>query len=408
MGTCGINVKGLTLIELIIAIAITAFFAGITVIMLKTSFEAYFLGQEETSFVKVLDETLEEIVGGGIESNGIKDSLEIIDVTPASITFVPLWIDDTHMTTSKHEYSELVTKTPFILNRPFKPGASLPIAEIHTPDGWEIIPVTFVFGLHKDSNKPDDKIYLKNPVRSGTKIRFVYQVDAANFPDCAITIGWRGDRITRAYKGVVETIPKYDIPGVTLSDLNFQYFDNTNTEVEPRQKFIPNITAIKVNLKVQAGSQQKDGFAFINLRNTRTAGSGLIIQKGTRLKIPNSKNIRVFTLGNIIGIKRGGTIELEARPEKGTVWNISVELDYYNNAPVLRKYYVRYPTGKTVYSEVVNLTLDLPLNFMNLGATGRYDYDYDEDTDNIVNLEGDVELVVTRMDASGAALFIRP
>ena len=65
-------------------------------------------------------------------------------------------------------------------------------------------------------------------------------------------------------------------------------------------------------------------------------------------------------------------------------------------------------TGKTVYSEVVNLTLDLPLNFMNLGATGRYDYDYDEDTDNIVNLEGDVELVVTRMDASGAALFIRP
>jgi hypothetical protein len=36
-----------------------------------------------------------------------------------------------------------------------------------------------------------------------------------------------------------------------------------------------------------------------------------------------------------------------------------------------------------------------------------YDYDYDEDTDNIVLCEGEVELKVTKMDISGAALFIR-
>jgi len=62
----------------------------------------------------------------------------------------------------------------------------------------------------------------------------------------------------------------------------------------------------------------------------------------------------------------------------------------------------------SVYSKTVNLSLALPLNFMNLDTTGRYDYDYDKNTTNVVNVEGDVELVVTKMEVNGAALFIRP
>ena len=45
---------------------------------------------------------------------------------------------------------------------------------------------------------------------------------------------------------------------------------------------------------------------------------------------------------------------------------------------------------------------------MTLGANGRYDYDFDEDVNNVVDLAGEVEIEVTRMDVSGAALFIKP
>ena len=85
-----------------------------------------------------------------------------------------------------------------------------------------------------------------------------------------------------------------------------------------------------------------------------------------------------------------------------------IELGYDDKTPILKRYSVQYPAGRTVYAETINLTTDLPLNFMNLGGNGRYDYDFEKETNNVANLEGNVELVVTKMDADGAALFIRP
>jgi len=304
LGPHRVNNIGLTLIELLIALGITAIFAGIIVSMLKTSFESYSFGQAELFFVKALDESLEEITGSSIDTQGIKDALEILNVTPTSITFVPLWTDDGHITTSRHEHSKLVTKAYFRLNRPFKAGAPLPVAEILTPRGWRSIPATLVPGTHKNPSKPDDKIFLHYPVNAGRKIRFIYQSDASKFGDTAITLAWKDNSITRTYKGKTELIPKYNIPGIKFSDLLFQYFDNTNSEVQPKSELIPNITAIKVSLKVISSGQERDGSNYINLRNTRVAGTGLIIQKGTRLKISDSSHIRVFSISNITGVKK--------------------------------------------------------------------------------------------------------
>lgn len=416
------RISGLTLIELLIAIGIATFLTGVVVMMLKTSFEAHSFSQQDTLLQKALDDCLDEITGGGLESYGIKDSLEILNITPTSITYVPLWIDDSHILKSEHQHPELISKAPFTLNRPFKAGAALPIAEVSTAydprrktHNWKVVPITFLLGPHKDPLKPDDQVFLNEPVEAGRKIRFIFQPDATHFPDCAMTVRWRGNKITRVYKGKQEIIPKYNIPGVTLTDFRLLYFDNTNTEVEPRPKLTPNITAVKFDLKAslnvnprQEERITKNGFTFVNIRNTRTAGTGLIIRQGTRIKIPDSKHIRVFSLTNVVGIKDGGQIELEARPKRGTIWKIRIELGFDDNTPILKRYFVEYPPGRAVYTETINLTTDLPLNFMNLGATGRYDYDFDKDTSNAVNLEGDVELVVTKMDANGGALFIRP
>lgn len=417
------RIKGLTLVELLIAISIATILTGVVALMLKTCFDAYTFGQQEVLLEKALDDCLDEVAGSGFENYGVKDSIEILNVTPTSITFMPLWVDDSHILKPEHEHPEFFAKIPFILNSPFKPGATFPIAEVSLSyesrgtknELWKAIPVTFMLGQRKTSIKPYDYIFLNEPVEAGSKIRFIFHPDATNFPDCAMTIKWSGDRITRTYKGKTEAIPEYKLPGVVLTSFNFQYFDNTNTEVEPRPELIPNITAVKVSFKVSLGTKAKhetratkNGFAFINLRNTRTGGRGLIIRQGTRIKIPDSKRIRVFSLANVVGIKEGGTIELEARPKKGNIWKMRIELGFDDKTPILKRYSIEYPSGITVYAETINLTLDLPLNFMNLGATGRYDYDFDKDGNNVVNLEGDIELLVTKMDADGAALFVRP
>lgn len=405
--------KGLTLIELIVTIGIATILTGVVVFMLTTSFDTYSFGQQDALLDKALDDCLEEIAGGGLESYGIKDALEILKISPTSITFVPLWIDDSHNVLT------LKPNEPITLNRPVKPASSIPIAEIAggwsgygaKEQLWRGIPITFIPGVHRDPLKPDDLVFLNTAV-DADKIRFLFHPETTNFPECAMTIKWDGTKITRTYKGKTEVIPRYNISGVKLSDLRLQYFDNTNTQLKPTPELIPNISAVRLNLEVVTSDKtnqrlSRKGFVFINVRNTRTAGRGLLIQKGMRIKIPDSKNIRAFSLANVSGIKDRGVIELEARPKKGTVWRVRILLGFEDNTCLLKRYSIEYPPGRTVYFETVNLTCDLPLNFLNLGG-GRYDYDFDKNASNLVNLEGEVELVVTKMDASGANLFVRP
>lgn len=408
-----IGVRGLTLVELLVVISITAILASVTIFMLSTSLDAYFFAQEQISLDKALDDCLGEISGGGFEAYGIKDGLEILQVSPEGITFVPFWIDATHLSKPEHANPRLFNTIPFILNRPFQPGAALPICEaVSLPDQTvSLVPITFILGERDEPGKTTDQALLNAPVAAASRVQFIYQPDAGHFSDCAMSIKWEAGKIIRRYNGRAETIPKYNIPAVTLSGLKFQYFDNTNTEVQPLAENIPDITAVRVtvgaNFAQGKSKKERSASAFINLRNTRTAGVGLIIRKGTKVKIPDSRHIRIFSLGNIAGMKRPGLIELEARPKRGTVWKAVVALAFDKDKPVIKKYSIEYPPGMPRYSETVNLGADQPLNFMNLG-NGRFDYDFDKDTSNTVNLEGDVELVVTKMEASGAALFIRP
>ncbi len=411
--------NGLTLIELLVAIGIATILAGVVVFMLKSSLDAYSFGQEEALLQKALDECLEEISSGGFATYGIKDSLEVLSAGSTFITFVPLWVDDSHIPRPEHQHSELVRKNPFILNRPFKPGAALPIGEVRLLDkkAYRPVSITFILSPRKEPQKSDDEVIFNHPIPAGSKIRFVYQPEPTYFPDVAMTIKWgpTQNRILRLYNNISWVIPKYNIPGILLKDLEFKYFDNTNTEILPERpggaipfELLPAITAVRLSLKAQTKAKTKEGFTFVNIRNTRTAGVGIIIRGNTRFKIPDSKGIRTFSLANIMGLKGGGVIEIEARPKKGTTWRIRLNLGFENDQHVIERYSIDYPPGRTVYSERINLTTDLPLNFLTLGRNGRYDYDWDKDVSNVVELKGDVELVVTRMDCAGAALFIRP
>jgi len=411
---------GLTLIELLIAVSISTILAGVVIFMLNTSFDSYIFSQREILLDKTLDNCLDEISTGGFDNFGLKDALEILEVSEDSITFVPPWIDKKGAVKPEHSHPDLAAKTPFILDRPVKRGSFTPIAEVTSPDGddrqaWSQIPVAFSISGESNIAEAADRVFLEGPLDPGSRIRFIYQPDATFFPECAMKICWEGNNIVRRYNDIESVIPKNNTGSSRISGLEFRYFDNTNTEVIPEPEFIPNITAVKVSLEAGLKPESKKGpviaktgFAYINIRNSRVAGKGLIIQKGTRIRIPDSRNIRVFSVADVTGIKKDGTIQFVARPEQGSSWKIKIDLGFDDDTPILKKYTVEYPKGVVVYSETINLTTDIPLNLLNLGGNGLYDYDYDESGDNFVDLKGEVELEVTEMDAGGAVIYIRP
>ena len=213
---------------------------------------------------------------------------------------------------------------------------------------------------------------------------------------------------------MTQSIPERLPKGVKISQCHFQYFNNMNQGLSPLKENIPNISAVKVSVTASMKhpqekdiQTQKTGTAFIHIRNTRSSGSGLLIAEGTRIRIPDSVHIRVFSLANIRALQAGDRIVLEAKPETGRVWRVQVTLGYDHDLPVITKYTVEYPPGHIVLSENVNLTTDIPLNFLSLGPDGRYDYDFDKGKENVVFLRGLVDLEVIKMEPRGAALIVR-
>lgn len=397
--------KGLTLVEILVAIGISAVLVGVTAAVLKTGFDTYSFVQQEMLLQKALDETLDDASGEGFQGYGIKDGLEILDITAESIVFVPMWVEE-----------QLVQSDEFFLSRKLRPGSTIPIAEIldisfgRRKGDWRQIPITFIPGQSNDPLKFDDRVISNVPLSPGGKIRFTFQPDPSRCPECTAFIGWEKDRIIYKYKGKSSVIPRFPVSGVVLSDFNLKYFDNTNTEVEPSKDNIPNVTGVQIGLSASKDKVSKRGFIFVNLRNTRTSGTGLLIHQGTKIKIAGSDKTRMFSITNISGIKEAGRIELEARPRKGAVWKAIIELgfDTDGRTPLVKRYSIEYPAGNRVFSQSVDLTADQPLNFMNLTSSSSFGSSAVKDAKKTVKVTGDVDLVVTRMDAKGAMLFIRP
>lgn len=405
--------KGLTLIELLITIAVSTILIGVVLLTLKTVLDIYHYVYDEIFLQKVLDETLQVVSDGNFESYGIKDSFEILRAARDSITFVPLWVDEAYSVNKE------ANKQKFFFERPFKSGASLPIGEVLIKQKksfhWQQYPIVFFLNEVSGNLKANDYVTFNIEVPLNSKVRFVYQPDAARFPDAAMSIRYQNYGITREYRGKKEKIPKYLIQGVQLKNVQLQYFDNTNTEILPHPSTgviqagqIANITAVKLSMQVAKGSLSRTERVFINLRNTFASGAGLILRKGTEINIPDSDNIKSLSLLNIIGVKDKGRIVLKACSEEGQSWKINMELRTDGNAKVIHRYSIEYPAGQIVYSEKIDLPIGQALNFLALGVTGRYDYDTDENVDDVVNLKGKIKLTVLEMDVAGAALFVRP
>jgi len=400
--------RAVTLMELLIAIAISTLLGATTVTMLTSSLDAYFFSEEQALVQKILDETLEEISGESMRTHGIKDALEILEAKEDSISFICLWVDDSHRFSSK--------KRSFTLNRPFKLGSPIPIFEFRTNNKESFKPASISFIPYQQifKGKPQDAVILNEPIPTGSQVRIIFQPEPKQAPDVIMNLSWDSKigRILRTYKNKTESIPKKQYKELKLIEAKFQYFDNTNTQIPASvpEELLSSISAVKITLRLESKEQRKtyQASSFVSLRNTHAFGKGIIIRQGTQIKIPDSHHIRTFSVGNIVGAKDKNVIQLKAQPQQGRAWRITIELGTKDKLLIIEKYSIEYPPGLIVYSEKINLSAELPFNLLSIGRGGRYDYDFDEDVDNVVDLKRDVLLTVEKMTAQGAAIFIRP
>lgn len=400
--------KGFTLIELLIAMGIASLLGVTIVFMFQTAFDAYLFSEEQAFMYKILDDVLEKVSGEDFKQYGIKDALQILEANPDSISFSCLWIDELRCSKGKQE--------KFTLSRPYKLGSPIPICEfrINNSEDFQPMPITFISRNTDIRDKSQDIVIPGKELPAGAQVRIIFEPEVEDISDVIMKITWQPERggFLRTYKNKSEVIPRNRYHGFKVIQARFQYFDNTNTEIPAPvpEELLSLISAVRFSLIVEKedGEKKREGTTFINLRNSRGTGKGLTIRKGTKIKIPDSRNIQTFSLGNIAGVNDGDIIQLKTQTEEGKSWRITLRLAINNNLGVIERYTIEYPAGVIVYSEKIDQTIDLPFNFLTIGRNGRYDYDYDSDVENVVDLEGSVFLEVEEMTVQGAAIFVRP
>lgn len=401
---------GFTLIELIIAIAITAFIAGAIYWSVATALQTWAYMKDELLLQKVLSQVLQELTEGTPDTYGLRDALEVIRAYSDEIEVVYPWTDTSHMAQSGLNVYEL--------DKDIKAGTSMPIAEARAPDTSYYYPI-IISMLDWGKKEELNKIQLLSSAIPGSLLRFTYHPDPAKNPDVITRYKWikaEGQIYIEDSEGR-RALSKNPF-GVRITEFLLRYFDNTNRDIseggDVDDDDLQLVGGIEISIeasfidKFGKEGKKKDLLSFVSLRNSPAKGGAIILKEGMRIPIPDSRHIRTLFLSNLTGIDDRDVIQLEAVPDRGASWRITINFSRAGlSVPKIASYSVEYPSGKTIFGEKPSTSVGIGLNLLSLGPNGMYDYDYDEDAENVVLLEGNVELKVTKVDIAGAALFIK-
>jgi len=399
--------RGFTLIELVIAIAISTLITAALYFSLKTALDSWDISQDQLLLQQASSRIMEELVEGLPGSYGLRDALEVIDGAPEQVVTVMPWTDDTH-----DAYTGIAVYT---LNKHIKPGASFPIAEALLPetDEYKTVPLQMI-----DKGKSEDypQLLLGMEVPAGSHLRFTFYPDYKKDADVMTTFRYDAEEQAIFIDDKDGTRQVYQNPfGIKITDFNLRYFDNTNTEVGAEGSIstsdIPIITGIEVAFKAKSKNGNiRQTVTFVSLRNAPMHTGNLTLREGSEFPIPNSKEVKALFLTNLSGISNKDELTLEARPSSGgKSWVLKIEFSKFSDRskPLIETYTIEYPSGNKVFSERPRLNADLGLNLLSLGPNGLYDYGF-EDVPNEIILDGKVRLEVRKMDIGGASIFVRP
>ena len=408
--------KSFTLIEVVLSIAIIAVLGGIVSLLTASILDSWQYSQTRLELQKASSDIMNELIQGGFEATGIRDAADFISCGPDNMIFLPLWVDDSHK-------PDLVSnkKQEFTLNRQFKVGSSLPLAQVQKKDStdWVTAQVKFTYGESNLKGKLDDKAQVLDPIPYGAKIKFTFTPDPAFYSDTQKSFSWNeGDKhIYKTYQGQTEDLLK-TMPKVKVESLRFIYYDNLNQEVPIvsgdylSQAQVKRTTAVKVYLLLSRKGDWRESVSYVNIRNT--SGVGASIVEGSVLPLPSSARIKAFSIGNFFERKKDGIVRLIIKPKNYSDLVIQLKIipDPSSSERLkVEKFQIESPPGRILASSFLQQTFMNTefVNLMTLDRSGFYDYDDDETVgDFYIAEEEPIILEVERLDFSGASLFIKP
>ena len=402
--------RGFTLIELLVAIIITLFIAAAIYWSIITAFSSWAYMKDELLLQKALSQTMQELTEGTPDTYGLRDALEVVKAYSNEVEVVYPWSDTTHMAQSGLSVYEL--------EKPIKAGTSIPIGEARLPDTDSYNPIVISM-LDWGKKEELNKIQILSKAVPGSQLRFTYHPDPKKDPDVVTGYKWAKDdgQVYVEDSSGRRAISKNPF-GVTITRLTLRYFNNANKEIseggdvsDDDLQFIGGIEiSVEAQLPAKGGKEgkKKDLLSFVSMRNSPGKGGAINLKEGMHFSIPDSKHIRTLFLTNLTGIDDRDVLQLDAVPESGNDWKITVTFSRAGlTVPKVASYTIEYPSGKTVFTENPNTNVDLGFNLLSLGPNGMYDYDLDQEDQDIVDLKGQVELKVTKMDIAGAAVFVK-
>jgi len=373
---------------------------------LRSALESWDIAQDNFILQQISSQLMEEMGEGLPETYGIRDCFEVVEAAPDSLSLVMPWTDDTQVV-----YSGIYTYT---LNRHIKAGTSIPISEALLPERkeYEVAPIRMV-----DQGKSDalPQVFLRIALPAGTRMRFTYYPDYEKEADVVTVLRYNPSEnaVFIENNEGVRNVSRNPY-GVKIADFKFRYFDNANTELGAGGSVsaadILAITGVEISFTAQSAKGNRYNLTtFISIRNAPLRSGNIILHEGARIPIPDSRQIEAFTLTNLSGIDDKDEIVLDAKPERGADWQLTLKFSRLNamSPPLIAYYSIEYPSGNKVYSDMPKIPTENGLNLLTLGPNGLYDYD-DDKVDESVILEGKVTLEVKKMDIGGAAIFVRP
>jgi hypothetical protein len=360
---------------------------------------------------------MNELIQGGFEATGIRDAADFISCGADTVTFLPLWVDDSHTPSAMANKEQ-----KFILNRQFKAGSPVPLAQYQMPDSmdWFTASVKFQYG---EGNKPenlDDIIKVTDPIQDRTKIKFTFTPDPAYQSNVqkSFVYNQSDKHIYKTYKDQMQDMLR-TMPGVKVERLHFIYYDNLNQEILPAsegnylsKEQIKQTTAVKIYLLLSKKDDWREATSYVNVRNIASVGMSII--EGSIVPLPSSTRMKAFSIGNFYGRKKEGIIRLLIKP--ADYRDIAIQLKIVPDASgpermKVEKFQIESPPGKVLASSFINQTFTAAefVNLMALDRTGFYDYDDDEGVDDFyLATQEPVFLEVERLDFAGASLFLKP
>ncbi|OIO79128.1 MAG: hypothetical protein AUJ89_05505 [Candidatus Omnitrophica bacterium CG1_02_43_210] len=411
------NRAGFTLFELLVSIAVMAIITTAIFLVLATGIESWQYATDRLLLQKASSDLMNYLMDGGYDSDGIRDMVELRQAGANHIVFSTLWTDNSHAFNKQENKNQ-----KFILNRQYKAGSSVPIAQFRPPgdSDFKTASVSFKYGASKKPDELDDEITVLDKLTDLSDIKIIFTPDADQDESVQKVFYWDKDnkKVYETYNGATKELIEHN-PGVKVEGVYYMYFDNLNQPVIPKQDGfvskdeLKKITAVKIYLFLSRNNEWQESTSFTNIRNV--GSTGVSITAGTKIPMPLPDKIRAFSVGNLFGPRQSNNnqISFTATPNKGSTWKITIWVAKTgDNMLNFMRYAIEYPPGKIVNSSYVNQKF-APEEFINLMSVDRSGmYDYERDTDisgELVRIRADeVTLEVTRCDFDGASLFIRP